>query len=89
MSPHECTQKENIEHIIKTLYFGNGKPALTVQIEGMNNKLDSVVKDIDGIKAIAKWALLGLLSLIGLTAWQMFQRHTADMYKQEVSNYAP
>ena len=87
MDKHECTQASNIEeikrkveHVDQTLYQGNGKPAMTVQIAVIDEKLNLLKNEIDNIKGYGKAIIAALLASIGATFWQMLQKHTAETY---------
>jgi hypothetical protein len=86
----ECKQKdviqeirEKVSHIDKTLYFGNGKPAMTAQMEVMNNNFSAMEKKIDGALNIGKTIVLAFLGLVAVDVYQMFKSHTA---KENVSH---
>jgi hypothetical protein len=86
---HECTQKDVIQeikdkvcHIDKTLYFGNGKPALTAKIDVIETKMDTMEKKIDGALNLGKTIVVVFIGLIAVDVYQMFKNHTA----QEVSH---
>jgi len=81
----ECNQEEkitNIEkkvnHIDQTLYFGNGKPPLTTQIEVMATKMDSLTKKLDTIEGIGKAIILAVLSLFCATVWNAVQKYNSE-----------
>jgi len=82
---HECNQKDVIKeikdkvcHIDKTLYFGNGKPALTAQMEVMNSNLSAMEKKIDGALNLGKTIVVIFIGLIAVDVYQMFKNHTAQ-----------
>ena len=90
----ECNQEEkisNIEkkvnHIDQTLYFGNGKPPLTTQIEVMATKMDSLTKKLDTIEGIGKAIIIAVLSLFCATLWNMVQKYHADSAKDSNNNH--
>jgi hypothetical protein len=90
----ECDQSETIEsikkkvdHIDQTLYFGNGKPPLTTQIEVMAVKMDTVAKKLETIEGIGKAIILAVLSLFCATLWNMVQKYHADSVNSSNNNH--
>jgi hypothetical protein len=72
----ECQQADKIERIEKALFIGNGKPALTTQIEVMNQRFDTIDKKIEGALSIGKAIVLGFATLVIADVYQMYKSHT-------------
>ncbi len=80
-----CEQRDNvmdikasIGKIKQTLYEGNGKPAMTAQMEVMNNNLSAMEKKIDGALNLGKTIVVVFIGLIAVDVYQMFKNHTAQ-----------
>lgn len=78
---HECTQAGKVDHIEQTLYQGNGKPAMTVQLAVIDEKLNLLKTEIDNIKSYGKAIIIAVLFSFGATLWQMVQKHNYETYK--------
>ena len=79
----ECQQADKIDRIEKALFYGNGKPSMTSQIDVINSNLTAMEKKIDGALNIGKTIVLAFLGLIVVDVYQMFKSHTA---KQEYTH---
>jgi hypothetical protein len=92
MSAHaktECDQSDNIAemkakicHIDKTLFFGNGKPPITTQLELMAQRFDTMEKKIDSAMSIGKAIVVLFLGLVVADVYQMFKDHTQKKEEQ-------
>jgi len=88
----ECKQKDSIAdikekvcHIDKTLYFGNGKPAITAQLEVMNLRFDGMEKKIDGALNIGKTIVIIFISLLAVDVYKMYKGHVGQEVTHAVS----
>ena len=92
MSAHaktECDQSDNIAdmketicHINKALFFGNGKPPITTQLELMSQRFDTMEKKIDSAMSIGKAIVILFLGLVVADVYQMFKDHTQKKEEQ-------
>jgi hypothetical protein len=73
----ECDKGDKIDRIEKALFFGNGKPAITSQLELMNARFDIVEKKIEGALSIGKAIVLGFATLVIADVYQMYKSHVS------------
>lgn len=86
-TPPDCSQAETIsrhgqtlDRIEQALFRGNGKPSILSQLEVGNEKFNEIDKKLERIQSYGRSIVFAILGLIGTTAWDMFQKHTAETY---------